>query len=229
MLRELDKNLWVVERPLQLAGVPFGARMTVVRLPEAGLWLHSPVALDDPLRRALAELGPVRYVVAPNLFHHLYLAEYPRAYPEAQLWGPPGLAEKKPDMRLSAVLGQAPSPWADALDQVGIEGVPRLNEFEFLHRATRTLIATDLVFNFPRMHGVWPRVFLSLVGAHARLASSRVLRSLVRNREAARRTLETVLAWDFDRVILSHGDVLERDGKAALVEALSWLCGTRGA
>ena len=64
-MRELDEGLWVEDRPLRLLGIEVGARMTVVRLEDGGLFLHSPVALDADLRSDLDALGPVRCVVAP--------------------------------------------------------------------------------------------------------------------------------------------------------------------
>jgi glyoxylase-like metal-dependent hydrolase (beta-lactamase superfamily II) len=34
-----------------------------------------------------------------------------------------------------------------------------------------------------------------------------------KDRSAARASLERILAWDFDRIVISHGDLVERDAK----------------
>jgi hypothetical protein len=48
-------------------------------------------------------------------------------------------------------------------------------------------------------------------------------RLLVRDRAAARRSLERILAWDFERVVVAHGAVLESGGREALRAAYTWL------
>lgn len=40
---------------------------------------------------------------------------------------------------------------------------------------------------------------------------------------AARASLERILSWDFDRIILAHGHLIETNGKRALREAYSFL------
>ena len=48
----------------KLMGAEIGTRMTVVGLPERGLALISPIAIDDALATALAALGEVRALQA---------------------------------------------------------------------------------------------------------------------------------------------------------------------
>ncbi len=95
MLQELATDLWVTGRSLRFGGVDIGTRMTVIRLADGALFLHSPVALDPELRKELDVLGQVRFAVGPNRFHHLYLGDYAKAYPEVtgvvvrRIVGPP--------------------------------------------------------------------------------------------------------------------------------------------
>ena len=64
-LRSLGESLWCVDHEQTLPGrFHMPTRMAVVRLPGGGLWLHSPVPIDDRLAEELAELGPVRDIVA---------------------------------------------------------------------------------------------------------------------------------------------------------------------
>jgi hypothetical protein len=223
-LRPLGRDVWVADRPLKLAVGDIGARMTVVRLADGGLFLHSPVRLDDETKRALDDLGPVRAIVAPSKVHHLFAGEYARTYPAARLYGAPGLAEKRRELRVDAVLGAEPAPeWRDRIDQRLFRGAPVLNEVIFLHAPSRTLVLTDLAFNVPAERTAGARLFYWLTGAAGRFGPHRLVRTMIRDRRAARDSVEQVLAWDFDRVIVSHGDVLESGGRNRFAAAFAFL------
>jgi len=103
-LRALDENIWIAERPQRFYGLEVGTRMTVIRLADRSLLLHSPVALDSDLRSQLDAIGDVRYAVAPNRVHHLYAGDVGKAYPGARLWLAPGLERKRPDLDFAGVL-----------------------------------------------------------------------------------------------------------------------------
>jgi hypothetical protein len=226
VLRELARDLWVVERPLRFGGLEVGTRMSVIRLSGGELFLHSPVAPDSGLRKELEACGAPRFAIAPNRFHHLWAGEYAVAYPELALWVAPGLPEKRRDLAPAGVLGdEAPPGWAGQIDQVFFRGFPLANEVVFLHRASRTLIATDLVFNIRADSPAATRLAFRLLGAYDRFGPSRLEKLLIRDRPAARASLERILAWDFDRVIVAHGQVLESRGREALRDGYAWLLG----
>ncbi|MGB3299764.1 MAG: hypothetical protein WBA76_15970 [Phormidesmis sp.] len=42
-LREIDKDIWVIEQPLRYFGLSVGTRMTVVRLTNCKLAIISPI------------------------------------------------------------------------------------------------------------------------------------------------------------------------------------------
>ncbi len=223
-LRNLATNLWVAERPLKLVVGDIGTRMTVIRLTDHSLFLHSPVALDVYTRRALDELGPVRHVVAPSKVHHFFVGDYIAAYPEARVYGAPGLAQKRKDLRFDEILSeQAPAAWRDDIEQHLFRGVPRMNEVVFFHRATRSLLLTDLAFNVAADNTATARLFYWLVGAAGRFGPHRMVRLMIHDRAAARDSVRKILAWDFDRVIVTHGDVLAQGGKARFAEAFAFL------
>src|SRR5512139_2579154 len=122
-LRQLAEDIWVAERPQRFYGLEVGTRMTVIRLADGSLLLHSPVSLDPNLRRELDAIGRVRFAVAPNRVHHLYAGEVRAAYPEARLWVAPGLDRKRPDLVFVGVLGDdAPAEWRTEVDQVFFRG-----------------------------------------------------------------------------------------------------------
>ena len=224
MLRELDRDIWVAQRPQRFVGLEVGTRMTVLRLRDGSLLLHSPVSLDAGLRRELDALGPVRFAVAPNRVHHLYAGGVAKAYPGARLWVGPGLERKRPDLVIEGVLGdEAPAAWRGQVDQVFFRGRPYENEVVFLHRSSRTLLLCDLAFNFGARAHPLTRTLLRLIGSYGRFGPSRLDPLLIRDRRAARASLERILAWDFDRVVVAHGEILERGGREALRSGYAWL------
>ncbi len=157
-------------------------------------------------------------------FHHLYAGGVAGAYPEARLWAAPGVERKRPDLEIAGVLGdEAPAEWRDEVDQVFFRGRPFENEAVFLHRASRTLILCDLAFNFGPRAAPFTRLLMRLLRGYGGFGPSSLDRFLIRDRRAARDSLERILAWDFDRVVVAHGDVLERGGRDALRAGYSWL------
>jgi len=224
MLRELAPDLWVAERPQRFLGLEVGARMTVIRLRDGSLLLHSPLRLDSELRGELDARGPVRFAVAPNRLHHLYAGEVVRAYPDVRLWVGPGVERKRPDLQIAGVLDdEAPPEWRGEVDQVFFRGRPYENEVVFLHRASRTLLLCDLAFNFGPQVPWATRLVARVLGSYRHFGPSRFDPLLIRDRVASRRSLEQILAWDFDRVVLAHGDVFETGGRAALRDGYAWL------
>jgi hypothetical protein len=222
-LTSLAADLWVATRPLPLIVGDIGTRMSVIRLRDGSLFLHSPVKLDAETRTALDALGPVRAVVAPSLVHHLFVGDYQAAYPQATLYAAPGLEKKRTDVPFGASLDDEPPPqWAGQLEQHVFRGAPIINEVVFFHPATRTLLLTDLAFNIARPLSGRARFFTWLVKARG-FGPHRIIRFGVRDRDAARASLERILQWDFDRITVTHGDVLESGAHAAMQAAFDWL------
>jgi hypothetical protein len=198
--------------------------MSVVRLGDGGLFLHSPVDCDAALRSELDALGPVRYVVAPNKMHYLAVPQYFSAYPEAKIYAAPGLETKLKQVTFHGILGDRPEEgWAADLGQLLFAGAPPIQEVVFFQPATRTLILTDVCFCYPKETPFPTRLFAQLMGVYGKLAPSRAFRAAIRDRAAARASVERILAWDFDRILLTHGRIVETNGHPLFREAFSWL------
>ncbi|MEE2776485.1 MAG: DUF4336 domain-containing protein [Acidobacteriota bacterium] len=224
-VREIEPELWVVDRPLPLRVGDLGTRMTVIRLSNGHLFLHSPVALDNDLQSALDELGPVCHVVGPSTVHHLFLGDYTFAYPDAVLWGARGLAAKRKDLTFQEELANdSGAHWGDEI-VAHVFGGFVVNEVVFFHPATRTLVLTDLAFNVTHQSRNEAKLFHWLVGAKGHFGPHRLIRIGILDRAAARASLEEILDWDFDRVIVTHGDVLESGGKEKMRGAFDYLLG----
>jgi hypothetical protein len=220
---QLDDALWVAAAPLRFIGLHLGTRMTIVRRSDGGLIVHSPIALDDALRGEVEALGPVCCVIAPNLFHHLYAGDWAAAFPGARLVGARGLEKKRKDLRFDATILDEPDPgFAGALQPLHMQGC-LLRETVFLHAPSRTLVSSDLVENFATSDHWATRWYLEVSGIHGQPGVGLTLRPLYWARTRARACLDRVMAWDFDRVVLAHGDVIETHGREVVRAGFSWL------
>ncbi len=231
-LVQLADGLWTASDELRLPGFRMPVRMTVTRLADGGLWVHSPVRATDALVAAVGALGPVTALVAPNCLHHLRIGAWHARFPAARVWGAPGLQRKRADLAAAglASLGSPapdlPAVWRATLDAIHIDGAPELNETVFLHRPSRTLLVTDLVFNIVNPPGWSAAFFLSLTGTRGRLAQSRLWRwRYARDRAATAASIERVLGWDFDRLVPAHGAVLDTGAKAGVARVTRALRG----
>jgi hypothetical protein len=223
VITRIGEELWAVDAPFRVIGVHLGARMTVARLPGNRLWLHSPVPIDEAAREALDELGTVEHVVAPSKVHHLFVQSLMEAYPNAKLHGAPGLASKRKDLTFASTLTSDVSAWSDTLDELLVAGAPLMNEVLFLHRPSRSLIVTDVAFNIASADRWWTRTYLRMMGAYGGFGQSRMVKFCVTNRQEVRASIDRALDWDFDRVVVTHGSVLESRGKDALRRVFDWL------
>lgn len=225
MLEPIAEGLWHDQFDLFIPGrVHFRGRMVVARLSDGRLWVWSPIPLDDGLAAQIAGLGEVACVVAPNALHHLHFAAAMERLGGARGWIAPALASKRPALAHHEPLGSTPpAAWSTDLDQHRIAGAPALDETVFLHRASKSLIVTDLVFNILEYRGWISGLVFRMAGTHKRLAQSRLLRMMVRDRVAAAASARRILAWDFERVIMAHGEIIETDARARMTEALHWM------
>lgn len=209
-------DVWLSAAPVSFLGMRLTATMTIVRLADGGLLVHSPAPLTATLRQQTDALGPVRHLYAPNLFHHRGLGAWTAAYPSARVHAPAGLARKHPGLRID----RAP---LDGIDEIPIDGF-RPRETALLHRASRTLIVADLVQNVGRPDHGWTALYARAMGFYDRVALSRAIRwTGFDDRRAARRALDRILALEFDRLVVGHGAPLSSGGHAALAAAYAWL------
>jgi hypothetical protein len=232
VLKPVADGLWIVDSgPLRALGIPLPVRMTVIRLGDGAIWLHSPTRYDAALHRAIAALGPIRHLVAPNIAHWTFLKAWQEHCPEATTWAAPNLDKRgqvrRAGLRLDRVLSdEAPDAWARDLRQVVVPGGLGFREVAFFHGATATLVLTDLVLNLEaeKMPALL-RPFLRLAGMTAPHGMPPpYLRLAVKLRETdAATAANRLIAMKPERVVFTHGAWFERDGTAALRQSLRWL------
>ena len=226
-LKPVARDVWIADGGwIRFYGLPFPTRMTVVRLADGGLWVHSPIADREGLCDAVAALGPVRHLIAPNWIHYAWLPEWHSRFAGALTWGSPGVAARAASRGVRLHLDHelsdaAPEAWEGQIDQRLAQSALH-KEVVFFHRASRTLILTDLIENFElEKMPFWTRPLLKLGRvSHPDGRMPRDIAASFRPRRAHLRDLvETMIAWAPERVILAHGRWHERDGTNALRRA----------
>ncbi len=226
-LERVATNIWVAEgAPVPFLGMVLGTRMTVVRLGDGRLWIHSPVGITRQLAEAVEALGRVGFLVAPNKYHHLFLQDWITAYPAANIYAAPGLREKRRDITFNHDLTDlAPIEWADEIDQVVFRGSRAFDEVVFFHRESRTAILTDLVVNvrldtqplLGRMVGILDGV------AFPHGTTPRLFQLSMKSRKEGRTAVERIFDWRPERAIISHGEWFRAAAERELRQRFSWL------
>ena len=227
-LQEFGPEIWLCDGPCVegAMGFHFPTRMVVIRLANSELFIWSPVALSDELRAELWELGPVGHVVAPNTLHHVFLAEWQTAYPDASYFAAPGLRAKVPEVRIDEDLTpEPPTVWAGQIDQVVFDGNTLATEVVFFHRASQTTLFTDLLQQMPRK---WFKGWRAIIARLDLMTADvpevpRKFRLAFRNKAAARAALDRVLLWPTVRLVFAHGQPVALDGQKAISHAFRWL------
>src|SRR5262249_2958481 len=96
VFKSMGPDIGIVDGPfeyLTVGGVslplPFTTRMTVVRLSNGNLFLHSPIKFDEALASELQRMGTIRHLVSPNQFHYAHIGEWSKVFPDAIAWASP--------------------------------------------------------------------------------------------------------------------------------------------
>jgi hypothetical protein len=227
LLKPLGPSIWTADgATVSVIGFRYPTRMAVIRLTDGGLFVWSPIALCDGLRAQVDVLGTVRFIVSPNSLHHLFLSEWQSAYPSAKVYAAPGLRERRRDLSFDGDLEEAPAlGWAEHIDQVLMRGNLITTEVVFFHRASGTVLFTDLMQNFrPGWFKGWRAIVARLDGLVAREPIvPRKFRAAFVDRTAARAALQRILAWPIDKVLMAHGSPIIENGKAFVAHAFHWL------
>lgn len=206
----VDDRIWATERPVWFSGVRLRVRTTIVRLDDGGLLLHSPAPPDDALVERLRALGPVRWLVIPNVFHHLGTPAAAARFPEAQVVGPASARARNAALRIDLDIRDAGFAQAvPEMEALPLEGVPFLDETVFFHRPTQTLLGTDIVLCADADdHWTW-RGAARLLGCYQRLSVPHDVRPKISDRSAAVRSLQAMLERPARRLIVGHAGVVE--------------------
>jgi hypothetical protein len=230
LYKPLAPGIGIVDGPLEYLTVaeirlplPFTTRMTVVRLSNGDLFLHSPIKFDERLAGELQGMGRVRHLVSPNQFHYAHIGEWARAFPETISWASPRVRRRararQVDVDFTRDLDDdAPEDWRREIDQLLFPG-GYFKEFIFFHKASETLILTDTIINIEldKISEPW-RTATRLAGMYhpnGEIFFGMRLPLLVQ-RPKARAAIRKIHSWHPQRIVLSHGRCFDRDADTVL-------------
>ena len=236
-LIQVASNIWTIEakecvcyRPPMQPRYPYTHRAIVIRLNDGSLFILSPIQLTPEICADIAPLGVVKYLVSPNHLHHLYLGDWSQAYPDARLYASPRLASKRKDLTFYKTLStNTPEPeWAGQIEQcIFGSGNGWFDEIVFFHRASRTIIFTDIVMDFD------PATFSSISRVTTRWnqmyqhTPRGVQFAHIFDRASLRDSLKTIRDWEPEQAIVAHSPWLCVDGKEQVLvfldSAFDWL------
>ena len=217
-LKEYIKDqIWILEYPVQFFGMDLFARTTIIRLENGELIVHDPCKIDEVIKSEIDSLGVVKFIIAPGSYHHLFITDFQRKYPNAETYLCPGLERKRPDIKFDWILGNKPDQrWGDTLEQVLIQGTKYMWEVVFLHRPSKTLILVDLLENigddYQHKAGLllqfwWRYIFRMWNNPKA----APEYQMGWGNKNIVKNGLNKILGWNAERVILAHGENIEKN------------------
>lgn len=213
-------KIWILDRPVWFAGVRLRARSTVVRLEDGSLLLHTPPPPSAAFADELRALGPVRWLLVPNCFHHLGTPAAAAYFPEAQVVGPASALKRNKALSVHMDI-HAPSfgeqlPEFEALP---LAGVPFLDETVLYHRPTHTLLGADIVLRAGAEDHWTFRWGARVTGCYERVRVPPDVRKKIPDKTAAARSIHAMLERPAQRLIVGHADVIEKDCRDRLAEA----------
>jgi len=224
-LKGVGEDIWIVDgEPISAMGLVMPLRMTVIRLGDGTLLLHSAIRWTPDLAAKIAELGPVRHLVAPTIAHWKFLKDWQRACPDAVSWAVPGLRDRlqvrASGLRIERELDvTAPKEWSSDLQQGLVRGTGFVEAYLF-HKPSRTLVLADLVENLE------PARLPPVSAAAARLAratdgrpAAHVRAAILLGGSQARQDIREMVALEPEKVVFAHGDWFADNGAAQLRRA----------
>ncbi|NEP44160.1 MAG: DUF4336 domain-containing protein, partial [Okeania sp. SIO2H7] len=221
MLKNIDNNIWVSEQPLKYWGLEVGTRMTIVRLKTGELMVISPIQVNNITIDELREIGKVHFIIAPNLYHHLFVTDFQALYPQAKLLVATGLELKRADLKIDLILDEDTPQFWDEVEYLYFEGFKVLDiggpsplqEIVFFHRESKTLILTDTAFYFDASFPWITQLATRVIGGYNKLGPSLLEKLATKDKNKIEKSIRQILRWDFKRIVMAHGSIVENEAK----------------
>lgn len=211
-------QLIFLDSVLKMPGMPLPVRSVFVPLEKAGV-LISPGTKLQP--SDYQKLPQVTDLIGSNLLHTAGIPKALQSFPKARVWLPEDHEQKLKTKISGSTLTKEAWPFQAELAMITIKGMPKVNEVVFVHKKTGSLIVTDLGFNLTKVSGLGPWIILNLFGSYKRFALSKFyLRNIV-DRKAFQDSIYEMMQFDFDQIIVSHGENIYSGGKEIFKKALA--------
>ena len=224
-LQKIAHNIWTVPQPLAVFGfIHLQTRMTVIQTNDKEIILHSSIRYNSNLAKEIDSVGKIKYIIAPNNFHHLFAGEWCSHYPEAELIAPKGLAKKRPDLPITTFAAEiAPDhPIRKTLDIIVLQGVPVVQESLFYHKESQTLIVTDTFFYLPESTG-FTSFYASLNSVKKQIYTPLLFLVSIKDKSKLLESLQILRELPIEHVSLCHHAIVSTNAKAQITAALDKL------
>ena len=227
-LIKLDDNIWISDgEAVSFYGIAYTTRMTIVKLKDGKLWVHSPGKIIEEMIDEVKSLGQVSYLVSPNKIHHLFMSDWIKIFPDAISYSSPGLTEKRKDISFDKNLSDDPEQeWEMEIDQVIFRGSSVMEEVVFFHKESKILILTDLIENFHHNYfSGYKKVIAKLTGIISPNGKApldwRV--SFLFGKSEARKSLAKIISWKPEKIVISHGECIYSNATEFLLKSFKWV------
>ncbi|WP_200268685.1 hypothetical protein [Luteolibacter pohnpeiensis] len=192
--------------------------VAVLRLKNDQLVIHSTAPFSEQDIQDITSLGNPTWLVDALLRHSTFAREGVKAFPDARYLAPPGF-DQEAEVTTENLL-QPPAEWSGEIEVLSIDGAPDFGEIVMLHVASKTLVVCDLIINFPHESSWIQKQFLKLgsVGGKSHPGMTKPFQNAIQDRAAFIQSIRKLLEWDFDRIIIGHGDRIESNGKRLLAK-----------
>ena len=236
LIQNFGKNIWIVDGPkVKDMGFMFPTRMTIIRLSNDKLWISSPIPIKTQTLKKIKSLGKLSYLVVGTPRHLWRLESWNKKFPELKLWGPPQINGNfitksvlvgKADLPFEGVLSNnTPDIWSKDIEQIIIEGNPFIKEVAFLHKKSKTLILDDLIQRYPieknkKIRNAFLK-FEDMLEPNGGVPKD--IRLTFTNKEITRKSIDKILKWNFNKLIIAHGKCIDKDAKSFVRNAFNWL------
>jgi len=234
--KKIDENIWIfdggsISMDMYCCKIPFSTRMTVIKLDNGGLWVHSPIKINEEVIKQISKLGDVKYIVGPNKIHYAYIYEWAEHFPDAKVYAAKEIEKRAKAQNIKVKIDEiltddVPAEWKGQIAQHVFKGSSFMEEVVFYHVASRSLILVDLIENFEseKLSKLYA-FFAKLVGvlAPGGRAPLDLRVTFMFGKAKAKNSLNIIKKWDFDNIILAHGKCVFENARDTLNESFKWL------
>ncbi|MEP6822708.1 MAG: hypothetical protein ABI946_10210 [Chthoniobacterales bacterium] len=217
--RQIAEDVAVLSFPLRGFGIDFGRNVTLLRLRDGRLVIHSTADFSEDDVEAIRQFGEPAWLVDATVMHDTFAKSARGIFPRLPYLAPGGFS--KASGVATGSLVPPPSEWSGEIEVLPIAGLRMPKEHVFYHRRSRTLVVADLLFHFSAETGGWPRFFARHFMRLPRLRGiSAFFKLMIRDRGAFERSMEELLRWDFTQIVVGHGEPMQSSVRQVLEEAL---------
>jgi hypothetical protein len=213
-IEKLESNLWRVQGTL--SGMALKRVMTVVRLEDLRLVVHSAIALDEASMAEIEAWGRPSVLLVPNALHRVDAPAWVQRYPDIDVWCPRG-GRRKIEQVVPVRGDYGDLELDDTVTIETLDGVAKTEGVLTVRSQSKTtLVFNDALFNMPHGSGVQGLIFRYLTQSTGGPRVTRLFRLLAVKDRAAfaahlRRLAQTP---DLIRIIVSHHRmIIDRPGE----------------